>query len=190
VRISARRRRSIEEISARRNFRRPNSAERKKSKFSPKRRKAKSEAIVLTGAMPLAPEPHRSLEALIDHPAGEACLLGPDVTTGSARSTTCSESYAISAPTIRSLVNRRPRYLRSWTGCVMRPNPAATRCWQDSASRWSGCWWLQECLRLNRAAPRFNACAPAAADGLLNLRLDENRELVGGFYGELVDHLR
>jgi hypothetical protein len=49
---------------------------------------------------------------------------------------------------------------------------------------------LQECLRLNRAAPRFNARAPAAADGLLNFRLDENRELVGGFYGELVDHLR
>ena len=72
----------------------------------------------------------------------------------------------------------------------MRPNPAATQCWQDSASRWSGCWWLQECLRLNRAAPRFNARAPAAADGLLNFRLDENRELVGGFYGELVDHLR
>ena len=72
----------------------------------------------------------------------------------------------------------------------MRPNPAATRCWQDSALRWSGCRWLEECLRHNRAAPRFNACAPAAADGLLNLRLDENRELVGGFYGELVDHVR
>eukprot|EP01031_Cornospumella_fuschlensis_P019687 gene19687-24123_t len=68
--------------------------------------------------------------------------------------------------------------------------------------------WLPvaaECLKSNQAVPPFNACAPApeapassvtaqesheAADILLDLHLDENRELLGEFYGEAVDHLQ
>ncbi len=63
-----------------------------------------------------------------------------------------------------------------------------------------------ECLRSNQAVPPFNACAPAAAEAaapasatndhadaadiLLDLHLEENRELLGEFYGEAVDHLQ
>ncbi len=62
-----------------------------------------------------------------------------------------------------------------------------------------------ECLRTKRAVPPFAACAPApaeatpaaptgehneAADLLLDLHLEENRELLGEFYGEAVDHLQ
>ena len=62
-----------------------------------------------------------------------------------------------------------------------------------------------ECLKSNQAVPPFNACAPApeaapapaaehestdAADLLLDLHLEENRELLGEFYGEAVDHLQ
>jgi len=61
-----------------------------------------------------------------------------------------------------------------------------------------------ECLRSHQAVPPFNACAPAAvepvptiendhagaADILLDLHLEENRELLGEFYGEAVDHLQ
>ena len=63
-----------------------------------------------------------------------------------------------------------------------------------------------ECLKQGQAVPPFNACAPAPAaapapsgavedhgetgDVLLNLNLEENRELLGEFYGEAVDHLQ
>lgn len=64
-----------------------------------------------------------------------------------------------------------------------------------------------ECLRLKQAVPPFMACAPAAetavpapvpgpeeqaasGDVLLDLHLEENRELLGEFYGEAVDHLQ
>jgi two-component system chemotaxis sensor kinase CheA len=62
-----------------------------------------------------------------------------------------------------------------------------------------------ECLRTKQAVPPLNACAPAAAeatpaatpcghneaaDVLLDLHLEENRELLGEFYGEAVDHLQ
>jgi len=67
-----------------------------------------------------------------------------------------------------------------------------------------------ECLRLKQAVPPFRACAPASestapapestapapeeqpasGDVLLDLHLEENRELLGEFYGEAVDHLQ
>ncbi len=62
-----------------------------------------------------------------------------------------------------------------------------------------------ECLRLGQAVPAFKGGAPAAAaapvavaptehadatDVLLDLNLEENRELLGEFYGEAVDHLQ
>ncbi len=155
--------------------------------------------------MPLSPESLRSLETLINRLAGESMLAQPGRDDGLVPSYSllgelrdlCANDPVLGEPTValHSELDRMLDAAKPFDDAMLARLRVYVE-WMPVAA---------ECLRLNQAVPPFNACAPAAAeapvpvastahhdaaDVLLDLHLEDNRELLGEFYGEAVDHLQ
>lgn len=155
--------------------------------------------------MSLSPESLRNLDTLINRLAAESMLAQPGRDDGLVPSYSllgelrdlCATDPVLGEPTtaLHSELDRMLDQAKPFDAAML----ARLRVYVE---------WIPvaaECLRLNRAVPPFNACAPEAtpapagdaeqghteaSDTLLDLHLEENRELLGEFYGEAVDHLQ
>jgi two-component system chemotaxis sensor kinase CheA len=155
--------------------------------------------------MSLSPESLRNLDTLINRLAAESMLAQPGRDDGLVPSYSllgelrdlCVTDPVLGEPTaaLHSELDRMLDQARPFDAAMLARLRVYVE-WIPAAA---------ECLRLNRTVPPFNACAPEIApapagnadqshaetpDMLLDLHLEDNRELLGEFYGEAVDHLQ